>query len=182
MHVHNSRPTAAAGRGLGGQDSAPALRAPWAQLGTAGPGRMLAECACQGGPLTLAIEMVCCSMASWIATRSSSRICVGDRNVHERRAREWQSSGRRKDSSNHSQVATPCQANGRNRVTANPGDNYVGLALLSPLSTCETGWERLSYSPWLPNSDSQGLNTRLQVRGGFCCPSARAPRPLGATT
>lgn len=27
--------------------------------------------------LTLAMEMVCCSMASWIATRSSSRICEG---------------------------------------------------------------------------------------------------------
>ena len=33
-----------------------------------------AQWACRGGPLTLAMEMVCCSMASWIATRSSSRI------------------------------------------------------------------------------------------------------------
>ena len=62
--------------------------------GMAGPGSSVAEWA-PGRVLTLAIEMVCCSMASWIATRSSSRICVEERNVHQPQVRGLGCSGNR---------------------------------------------------------------------------------------
>lgn len=109
-----------------------------------GPGWASAELACQEGPLTLAIEMVCCSMASWIATRSSSRICVGETNVHQSQARGWAGQRQRESyRSNHSPVLTPCQANGKNWVPSNPGVNCVGSALFSPLWNLRLGEVKL---------------------------------------
>lgn len=126
------KPAAAAGRGMCRQDPAPALSALHTgarlALGRAGLSGTTAHLGERDGLLLHGL-MDCHAVVF-------SHLHGGEKRPSdpgEGGAEQWQ---KESYSSNHSRVLTPCWANGRNWVISNPGDNYVGLALLSPLSRC----------------------------------------------
>lgn len=82
----------------------------------------------------------------------------------------------------HFQVPALCQASGRTWVPSHPGDKCMGLTLLSLLSRCGNRLGDVQLLPSYPIVTGKGLNTSLQVRGGFCCPGIEGHNPCPEST